>query len=182
MCVCVCLCVAYFDQLVEILFFSRFQQKSTKKRQFWGTPSASRPAFACRPALRSRQNLIFLFIFRRFLLISAVKSLKKVWNEQKRLKTAEKKYFNQLLGARSTQKLVKIHNTYPLEIPPYFIRFRGSPALAVRPLLTTVVGSLKVLLRLETPSFSFILTGKDAFAPKNMILGLEWHAKHPFAG
>ena len=29
-------------------------------------------------------------------LISAVKSLKKVWNEQKMLKTAEKKYFSQL--------------------------------------------------------------------------------------
>ena len=37
--------------------------------------------------------------------------LKKVGNEQKRMKTAEKKYFNQLLGVRSTQKLVKIHNT-----------------------------------------------------------------------
>ena len=39
---------------------------------------------------------LFLFFFRCFLLISGVKSLKKVWNEQKRLKTAEKKYFDQL--------------------------------------------------------------------------------------
>ena len=30
--------------------------------------------------------------------------------KQKRVKTAEKKKFDQLLGARSTQKLVKIHN------------------------------------------------------------------------
>ena len=40
---------------------------------------------ACRPALRSRQNHVFVN-FRRFLLIPAVKSLKKVWNEQKRLR------------------------------------------------------------------------------------------------
>ena len=43
--------------------------------------------------------------------ISAKKSLINVWNEQKSLKTAQKKYFNQLLDARSTQKLVKIHNS-----------------------------------------------------------------------
>ena len=61
--------------------------KSTEKRLFWGTPSGSRPAFACRPALRSRQNHFF---FVRFLLISAVKSLKKLWNEQKCSKPAEK--------------------------------------------------------------------------------------------
>ena len=88
-------------------------KKSTEKRQFWGTPSGSRPAFACRPALRSRQNHIFLFIFRRFLLISVVKSLKKLWNEQKRLKNLSTS-FNQLLGARSTQKMVEIHNIRPL--------------------------------------------------------------------
>ena len=34
--------------------------------------------------------------------------------EQKRLKTAEKKCFNQLLGARSTRKLVEIHNIHVL--------------------------------------------------------------------
>ena len=39
-----------------------------------------------------------------------MKSLKKVKNEQKSLKTAEKKGFNQLSGARSTQKLIEIHN------------------------------------------------------------------------
>ena len=44
-------------------------------------------------------------------LISGVKSLKKVNNEQKRSKMAEEIYFIQLLGARSTQKLVEIHNT-----------------------------------------------------------------------
>ena len=60
--------------------------------------------------LKSRQNHVFLFIFIRFLVISAVKSLKKLWNEQKRLKNGWKKCFNQLLGVRSTQKLVEIHN------------------------------------------------------------------------
>ena len=39
-----------------------------------------------------------------------MKSLKKVWNEQKRLKNSWNKFFDQLLGARSTQKLVEIHN------------------------------------------------------------------------
>ena len=36
-------------------------------------------AYACKPALRSRQKHVFVFIFRRFLLISVVKSLKKVY-------------------------------------------------------------------------------------------------------
>ena len=46
--------------------------------------------------------------FQVFKLISAVKSLKKVWNEQKRLKTAEKKYLDQLSGAVSTWELVEM--------------------------------------------------------------------------
>ena len=78
--------------------------------------TGSQPAFACQPALRSRQNMkkhVFLFIFRQFLLISGMKSLKKVLNEQKRLKMAEKKFFDQLSGARSTWKLVEIHNICP---------------------------------------------------------------------
>ena len=38
-------------------FFSAvFNKKSTKKRQFRGTPLGSWPACACRPALRSRQK------------------------------------------------------------------------------------------------------------------------------
>ena len=45
-----------------------------------------------------------------YFLISDVKSLKMVENEQKRLKTAQKKYFDRLLDACSTQKLVKKHN------------------------------------------------------------------------
>ena len=52
-------------------FFSRFQR----------TPSGSQPVFACWPALKSRQKWkkhVFSFIFRRFFLISNVKSLKKV--------------------------------------------------------------------------------------------------------
>ena len=51
-----------------------------------------------------------LFIFRRFFLISDVKLLKKVYKGTKILQTAQKKYFGQLSGACSTQKLVKIHN------------------------------------------------------------------------
>ena len=38
----------------------------------------------------------FFVHFQTFLLISAMKSLKKVLNEQKRLKTVEKKYFGQI--------------------------------------------------------------------------------------
>ena len=49
---------------------------------FW-----SRPAFACLPALKSSLKCCF---FKGFFLISDEKSLKKVWNEQKRLKTAQK--------------------------------------------------------------------------------------------
>ena len=37
---------------------------------------------------------------------------KKVWNQQKRLKTAEKNCFNQLSGVRSPRKLVEKHNSY----------------------------------------------------------------------
>ena len=34
-----------------------FVKKSTQKSQFRGTPSGSQPAFACRPALKSTQQL-----------------------------------------------------------------------------------------------------------------------------
>ena len=47
------------------------------------------------------------------------KSLKNVENEQKSLKTAPKKYFNQLTGARSTQKLVNIHNISYLKVKKF---------------------------------------------------------------
>ena len=35
----------------------------TEKSQFWGTPLGSRSAFACRPALRSRQKHVFFGSF-----------------------------------------------------------------------------------------------------------------------
>ena len=35
------------------------QIKINQKRQFWGTPSGNWPAFACQPALRSRQKHVF---------------------------------------------------------------------------------------------------------------------------
>ena len=44
------------------------------------------------------------------------KALKKIWKEQKRLKTAEKKKFDQLLGVRSTQKLVEARTQMLVEI------------------------------------------------------------------
>ena len=75
-------------------FFSDFTpeiKKSTEKIQIWGTPSGSQPAFACQPALKSRQkwiNTVFLLIFRRFFLISGVKSLKKVENGWKSVSTS----------------------------------------------------------------------------------------------
>ena len=40
--------------------------KSTEKRQFRGTPSGGRPAFACQPALRSRQNHFYFVHFQTF--------------------------------------------------------------------------------------------------------------------
>ena len=65
-----------------------------------------------------------------------------VCNEQKRLKMAEKKCFDQLLGASSTQKLVEIHNLY-LTIPS---RRR------------IVIGVILVLLyTLESPDLGVIL-------------------------
>ena len=55
---------------------------------------------------RKLVKLLFLSIFNLFCSFP----LKKVWNEPKRLKTAEKKYFKQLSGGRSTQKLVERHS------------------------------------------------------------------------
>ena len=86
--------VVYFDQLWGACSTQKLVEllKSTKKSQIQGTPSGSRPAFACRPALRSRQNIekkISVHL-KMFLLISAVKSLKMFKINKKRLKTAEK--------------------------------------------------------------------------------------------
>ena len=70
--------------------------KTTKinwKRQIRGTPIGIQPAFACQTALKSLTKMVntvfFLFIFRHFFLISGMKSLEKVYNEQKRLKTVK---------------------------------------------------------------------------------------------
>ena len=43
-------------------------------------------------------------------MISNRNSLKSVSKEEKRLKTAEKEFLDQISGAHSTQKLVEIHN------------------------------------------------------------------------
>ena len=50
-------------------------------------------------------------------------SEKKLWNEQKRLKNDWKKGFDQLLGARSTRKLVKIHNSWAFTWKCFFLVF-----------------------------------------------------------
>ena len=114
--------VVYFDQLLGAkrtqmlvetpMFFFISAEKSLKT--IWIAKKVEEKCFyqllcACRTWKRSRQNQVF---FVRFLLISAVKSLKKLWNEQKRLKNSWKKCFGQLSGAASTWKLVEIHNIY----------------------------------------------------------------------
>ena len=60
---------------------------------------------------------LFLLIFRPFLLISGIKSLKKFQNEQKRLKTADKKVVRPAFGCRQHPKLVEIHNIYGFNSP-----------------------------------------------------------------
>ena len=64
-------------------------EKSTEKRQCRGTPSGSQPAFACQPALGSRQNHVFFcsfFVdFSREITKKALKWTKKVkkWQHPK---------------------------------------------------------------------------------------------------
>ena len=60
-------------------------------------------------------------------------TLKKVWNEQKSLKTAEKKCFDQLSGVRSTQKLIEIQNNCATAIENNLqLKFGPRPALFKR--------------------------------------------------
>ena len=60
--------------------------------------------------LKSRKNmLLFQTFLNIFFLILVGNSLKNLRKEEKRLNTVKKKCFNQLSGARSTLKLVKIH-------------------------------------------------------------------------
>ena len=96
-------CCVFRRQLVQIFFFSCFQPffflKWTKKCQIWGNISGSQPAFACQPALKSSLRQI-----------SDGNSLKNVLKDEKRLKTAAKKYFDQLSNAHSTWQLVEKHN------------------------------------------------------------------------
>ena len=72
--------------------FQSFLKKLTWKRQFRGTPSGTQPAFACWPALRSRQHHIFFVHFKMQMffvdfsreITEALKLTKQSW------KTAEK--------------------------------------------------------------------------------------------
>ena len=78
--------------------------KSTKKRQIWGTPSESRPA------VRSRQKHVFFVHFQTFFSNFSREITEKALKWTKKVEKRLIKGFYQLLGARSTQKLVKIHN------------------------------------------------------------------------
>ena len=87
----------YFDQLLGAarnqklvkLILAFFVKKSTDKRQIQGTPSGSRPAFTCQPALRSRQISPFFVHFQTFFVDFRCeiteKSLKKVEKRQKKM-------------------------------------------------------------------------------------------------
>ena len=108
------MCVVYFDQLLGAARTQKQVEtlKNNQKRQFQGTLSGSRPAFACRSALKRRQNQVFFCSF------SDVFCWFQPWNHWKNFEMCKKdekwlkKCFDQLLGACSTQKLVKIHNTW----------------------------------------------------------------------
>ena len=73
------------------------------------------PAFGCCAHPKAGKNEFFhpFSNFQTFLLISGVKSLKK---SLKKVENGWKKYFDQLSGACSTQKRVKIHNTQGMAI------------------------------------------------------------------
>ena len=87
-------CVVYFDQLLGDLRTQNLVEtlKINRKRQIRGTPSGSRPAFACRPALRSRQKHVFFrsfFVdFSREITEKALKWTKKVEKWQKKVSTS----------------------------------------------------------------------------------------------
>ena len=68
-------CNYFFSHFLPFCSFPNFSV--TKKRWFWGNPSGSRSAFACWPALKSRQKWKKLVNFWHLFLISGVKSLKK---------------------------------------------------------------------------------------------------------
>ena len=63
-----------------------FFQKINWKRQLWGTPSGSQPAFAYQPALRSKQNMK-KYVFCSF---SHVFYWYQAWNHWKRFKMNKK--------------------------------------------------------------------------------------------
>ena len=83
-------------------------KKSTEKRQFRGTPSGSRPAFACRPALRSRQKQDFFVEFQAFFVDLSCeiteKDLKLTKKVGKRLKKSSSTSFQVLKAAESWSK------------------------------------------------------------------------------
>ena len=72
-------------------------KKSTEKRQIRGTPSGSRPAFACRPALRSRlyleKTLLFFVHFRTVFVDFRREITEKGKNWTKKLENGWKKRF-----------------------------------------------------------------------------------------
>ena len=105
-------CVVYFEQLwgsaltsklVEIPFFKLFSTKINQKRSIHGTPSLSRPVFACWPDLKSRQkwkNTVFFVHFQTFFLIPVVKGLKLTRN----IENGSKKVFLPAFGCAQHPK------------------------------------------------------------------------------
>ena len=64
------------------------EEKINQKRQIWGTPSGSRPAFACQPALGIAENTVFLNIFIDFrpkFIEKRLKRRKKGWKQLKKV-------------------------------------------------------------------------------------------------
>ena len=111
--------VVYFDQLsgacstwklVELL-------KINQKRRFWGTPSGSRPPFACRPALRSRQKHFFCSFSDIFQWFHAGNHWKRFKINKKRLKTAEKRSSTSL---KNTQQLKLFYDDDVLSVFQYW--------------------------------------------------------------
>ena len=97
----------YFDQLLgaardqKLVETLKINQKKTNLRY----PLMESTSFCMSTSFEEKTKPRYFFlIFRRFLLISAMKSLKKLWNEQKRLKNGWKKMFWPALGCAQHPK------------------------------------------------------------------------------
>ena len=91
-----------------------------RKRQFRGTPSGSRPAFACWPALRSRQNHIFLVHFQTFFVNFSRETTEKALKWKKGWKTAEKNVSTSY-WVRAAPKSWSKYTTNNITLKPGFV-------------------------------------------------------------